>query len=498
MSGVAIPSVERVPENQPTQETGVVVGNNTKLDQIPGKSFQPDDESLRPSLGEVASIRVEVDFRELDDGSLVELVEDPEDPTRTRLAVWKDGEVQYRNQLKYGNQILLPRQRTGEILPYLRLPQAALPYASVPALLEEIAGFLSSSVVLPQGYDKILASFVLSTWLGDRFLTAPYVSLLGLPQSGKTTLLRTLRLICRRPLLVADITSAAFYDACAQLSPTLLIDETGTIGNSRQLHHLLRMGTTRDLLAMKKGRTFHAFGPKVIAFLEPPDDPALISRCILIPMHEANPPTSARSSDPSQELQGMELQGKLLQFRFDHYESIRLVEVPGAKQLRPRTQDLLSILAAPFAEDPEHCDYLFHFFQLQDEAKKEPLEPEKSVVLAALFSMVHFYNGKNSMWVSEVGGVVNDMLKRGGESMKLTPRKVGSVLTSLGFLSRKRTNKGWTITLYQSDKKRIHEMVKNHGLDNLVLMYFEEWAEQEDLEWVPPEECPLCKKFNIK
>lgn len=481
---------------EPLKQVG---GNGSeKLMKVPKGNFQPENGNLRGSSTTIATVPVQIDFRELDDGSLVEVVEDPEDPTQTRLAVWKDGAVRYDKQIVYGNQVLLPRQRSGEILPYMRLPQAALPYASVPALLEEIIGFLSSSVVLPQGYETILASFVLNTWLVDRFSTAPYISLVGLPQSGKTTLLKTLRLICRRPLLVADLTTAAFYDACAQLSPTLLIDETGTHGNPRQLHHLLRMGTTRDLLAMKKGRTYHAFGAKVIAFLEPPDDPALISRCLLVPMHEANPPTSARSSDPSQELPGMELQGKLLQFRFDHYKSIRPVEVPKAKQLRPRTQDLLSILAAPFAEDLELCEYLFRFFEMQDEAKKEPLEPEKSAVLAALFSMVHFYHEKNHMWVSELGGVVNDMLKRGGQSMKLTPRKVGSVLTSLGFLSRKRTNKGWNITLYKSDHERIHEMVKNHGLDNLVLMFFEEMAEQVDLEWVPPEKCPLCKKFNIQ
>ena len=78
------------------------------------------------------------------------------------------------------------------------------------------------------------ANFVVYTWLADRMPTAVYLFLTGLPQSGKTTLLEVFELLCRRPLLVSEITPAAVYEVCPQFGPTLLIDESewdGTEGN---------------------------------------------------------------------------------------------------------------------------------------------------------------------------------------------------------------------------------------------------------------------------
>jgi hypothetical protein len=62
-------------------------------------------------------------------------------------------------------------------------------------------------------------------WLADRLLPAVYLSIIGLPQSGKSTLLELLSMICRQPLLVSDISEAAVFRTCQQFSPTLIIDE---------------------------------------------------------------------------------------------------------------------------------------------------------------------------------------------------------------------------------------------------------------------------------
>lgn len=85
---------------------------------------------------------------------------------------------------------------------------------------------------------------------------SPYLALVGLPASGKSTVLKVLRLLCRRSLLTADISSAAFYRVCEPLTPTLLIDEAATAGNSRDLFHLLRTGTSREAVTLRKDESF--------------------------------------------------------------------------------------------------------------------------------------------------------------------------------------------------------------------------------------------------
>src|SRR6266849_2625071 len=255
---------------------------------------------------------MEIDFAQLDDGSLLELVEDPRDATRTLLAIWKDGRVDYTNRLEHDGRVFVPLQKTTEIFRRVRLPRSAKTYESPRSLRQGVGALISRCVALHDTYIGVLAAFVLSTWLVDCLPVAPYLSVVGLPQSGKTTLLNVLSLICRRPLLIADITSASFYQACARFMPTMLIDETGTAANSRALRHILRSGTTRDVLAVRKNGIFHCYGAKVICWLESPDDAALNSRCILIPMSESKSISLVWTDDPKVQQMATDLQAQLL------------------------------------------------------------------------------------------------------------------------------------------------------------------------------------------
>ena len=69
----------------------------------------------------------------------------------------------------------------------------------------------------------------------------------------------------------------------------------------------------------------------------------------------------------------------------------------------------------------------------------------------------------------------------------MLPRKVGSVLTSLGFSDRKRTNSGWTLQLSMQDGEKIHQLVVRYGIDG-----FEHFiaARQEEV-------CRLCKEAGL-
>jgi hypothetical protein len=122
--------------------------------------------------------------------------------------------------------VLVPLARDGEVFRHVRLAHSTEPYESVKGLMISLIKLIIKCVDIKYEYLPALVHFVLFTWVADRLPVAPYLSIVGLPQSGKTTLLRVLSLVCRRRLLTADTTSAAFYQACSQLNPTLLIDES--------------------------------------------------------------------------------------------------------------------------------------------------------------------------------------------------------------------------------------------------------------------------------
>ena len=98
-------------------------------------------------------------------------------------------------------------------------------------LFQRVDDLLVRCLDLDEDSRFLVASFVVSTWLIDCLPVAPYLALVGVPGSGKSTALRVLRLLCHRSLLTSDISSAAFYNLCTQLVPTLLIDETETSGH---------------------------------------------------------------------------------------------------------------------------------------------------------------------------------------------------------------------------------------------------------------------------
>jgi hypothetical protein len=423
-----------------------------------------------------------IEFSELKDGTLVDLVEDPDNSSRTLLAVWRGGKTTYHSQLERDGEVLVPLAREGEVFRHVRLAHSTEPYESVVGLLLSLIELITKCVDIKEEYLPPLVHFVLFTWVADRLPVAPYLSIVGLPQSGKTTLLRVLSLVCRRPLLTADITSAAFYEACSQLNPTLLIDESGTSGDNRALRQLLRMGTTRDVLVMRKTRIFHAYGPKVICWREPPDDPALNSRCLEIQMVESDKTNVYGVSDPSVKEFAAKLQAQLLQFRFENYRKMSTPVIAGMERLKPRSREMLAALAAPCAEDLEICQPLIEFFKRRECFNHEPLPPPENAVLTALFSQIHQEAYTGGVLIKNLTTKVNEILETSGERFRLSPRKVGAVMATLGFGWKRRTNIGWTILLDRAEQVRVHKLVDSHGMDLNLDRFI-----RADLR-----DCPLC------
>jgi hypothetical protein len=58
---------------------------------------------------------------------------------------------------------------------------------------------------------------------------------------------------------------------------------------------------------------------------------------------------------------------------------------------------------------------------------------------------------------------VKQVLIQSGERMHLEPRRIGAILTSLGFVERVRTNRGFGITLDLETRRRVHSLVEKFG-----------------------------------
>ena len=241
-------------------------------------------------------------------------------------------------------------------------------------------------------------------------------------------------------------------------------------------------------MSVLANRTFHAYGAKVISGLEPPDDTALNSRCVLIPMCETTRTDLFRPSDVEVEREAAGLQAQLLHFRFENYRKVEPGPIPGDEILRPRSRDLLRTLSAAHLQDGKRSQRLLEFFDSGQAVPQEPLSPEQNAVLRALYSVIHVQKGFVSVQTSDLTELVNYCLRSAGETLRLRPRKVGAVLTSLGFSNRTRTNSGWFVSLNREDGEKLHQLAEHYGIENLA----------ERFQKLSRDDCDLCKAAATK
>ncbi len=258
------------------------------------------------------------------------------------------------------------------------------------------------------------------------------------------------------------------------------------------LRHFLRVGTTRQGVA-RKGEMFDCFGAKIIAALEPPNDAALNSRSIIVPMLTANPEKKDLGKPEVRRYVEALRQG-LLRWRLDHWASIQPARVPGSEALPPRAQDLLSCLAAA-APTQEGRDALLAYFK---EAAADGEDDTRTVLSRLVNSILHKWihapskrdisNPRLTYWVmvKEITNTVNKELGLRGERIHLRPENVGHTLTALGLTNRERTNCGMRLGLDLRTKRRIHQNAKTYGQEGLGLYYGPQL-----------EDCPLCGENSL-
>ena len=91
-------------------------------------------------------------------------------------------------------------------------------------------------------------------------------------------------------------------------------------------------------------------------------------------------------------------------------------------------------------------------------------------------------DGSHGLWLTELTGAINEDLESRGEPCRLTERKTGNILTSVGLTNRSRANAGYVVHFDQADRQKIHKLADDYEVDRLP---------------IKPEftrECPFCTK----
>ena len=352
---------------------------------------------------------------------------------------------------------------------------------------------ISKFIDLPDRDIRLIQGYFLAGWFPDLCVSAPYLWLVGPPGSAKTTLLRLLSALCRRSLLVGDIRPAALYQAVDSLDCTLLIDELESYGP--EVMRLLRAGSTRGIPVVRNGRVFDPFAFKILTSRYLPNDPALVSRAIVVTMLPAGKELAPLTMDELRRITD-KFQPPLLMYRFQHHAAVRsFLSAPFSTEvISPRYREFAGVLAAPLQEDSAAQAELIDILRAADTEMQvqRGLEPEWLGVETLLARCHESVSRMFAMTVGALACEVNDLLNSRGEDLQISARKLGEILRSLGIRSQRLGNlgRGWKFT--QGFRRKIHEIAKKLGIDRAQI------ANLTPLEngygGIP---CDLCEEFGL-
>lgn len=390
------------------------------------------------------------------DGTLIELVRSEEDGGGLALLTWNGADGTVGPRAEHQGRIYIPRSCDPSLLHALPLPTHCGPFDSTAKLFAEIKELFDQYGDLPEESVSLLVAFVLSTWMVDWLPVATALALID-PSAGQATqLLRLLSCVCRRALMLADLTAPGLCSMPGWLRPTLLMDRQAL---SSSVQKLLRAGSRRGAYLLRNGRLVDMYCAKVIRspqYLGPAVADAAVE-IALSPSRRALPVLD----DQVQRQIADKFQPRLLAYRLRNYAKVRSSEFDAPPFTAP-LRELVRSLCVCLVDAPELQSRIAALLQERDEEIRSDraAEPESIVIEAALF-FCHEGN-TTSVLVGEVAEAANAIAAGREETMKLKPRAAGERLKSLGLRTRRLGKAGRGLRLDHKMRRDIHRLAYDY------------------------------------
>ena len=294
--------------------------------------------------------------RRLPGGGLLELIYQP-DTRRTAFAVFRGGQASVESSLEAdAGERLVPVPGTNNLIKHraLLLPEKPELYGSTDELLEAIKEYLYRYVDLSERFQRIASYYILLTWVYDAFNELPYLRLRGDFGSGKTRALVVIGSLCYKAFFASGASTVSpIFHTLDTFRGTLIFDEADFrfSDEKSELVKIFNNGNAKGFPVLRTAvtvkrefdpRAFNVFGPKIVAMRRSFEDQALESRFLTEEMGQR----SLRDNIPinlpdAQKEEARSLRNRLLMYRFQSLQRIRVDESLVDPALSPRLNQIL-------------------------------------------------------------------------------------------------------------------------------------------------------------
>lgn len=293
-------------------------------------------------------------------GELVETVHDPVADS-TQFCISDGARWHLAHDLTVGEERHVPYSPKNNLLRHrvVLLPSGPEDYGSPGELLARIQSFIHQYVDLSPIFEQLAASYVLLSWLYDRFAELPYLRVRGDAGSGKTRFLLIVGALCYKPIFASGASTVSpLFRILDAFRGTLILDESDfRVSDERaEVVKILNNGNARGFPVLRSEqldrrefdpRAYAVFGPKLIATRGFFDDRALESRCLTEELGQGRLRGDIPINLPdSWSDEARTLRNQLLAFRFEHWHRDRPTEALVDRSLEPRLNQVFTPLLA--------------------------------------------------------------------------------------------------------------------------------------------------------
>ena len=341
----------------------------------------------------------------------------------------------------------------------LILPSAVEGAPKARELFDDVSALLHKHVILPHKDCSLLAYWAIATWFTDYLPFLPSVIISG-PASTADLLLRTLAAVCRRPVLLGELSPAILRKLpINELVPTLLIREPQS---SRYMSALLNASNRPGYLFFS-GKTFQElYCPKCIYVGESPKDSPSTSNSVNINLGGSD--VTRRYALPAKE-EITSFQNRLFSYRLLNHGKVTTANF-RVSGFRPEVSIVADVLAAAIVDDVELQRGIIEALKDRDEQTRvDRATGVNGLVLRAV--LFHCHQKDQQKFVREIAATTNRFYAEDGESLKLSNETVGHVLKSLGLYSHRLGNAGRGLIFDRATQSHAHRL--GQGYDVLTL-----------------------------
>lgn len=382
----------------------------------------------------------------LQSGEIVELVYLPE-LQKTKLAVWKNGNFELVDFYEESGKVLIPYSAKNNLIKHkiILLPGKPIEFGNAATLSAEIQSFLHRYTDISPSFETIAVSYILLSWVYEKFNELSYLRFRGEPGSGKTRSLLTIGSLCYKPIMASGAsTISPIFRLLDSVRGTLILDE----GDFRfsdekaEIIKILNNGNAKGFPVLRSElvnkqefdpKAYHVFGPKVIATRNHFHDHALETRCLTEDMRHRNVRSNIPLNLPENFTAEAEiLRNRLLMYRFQYLSGVIEQysyqfsgETKENQKLEPRMKQLLTPLLSVTVSAAKQDEILSFAENYQEELLTERSTEIEAQVVEVLSEMASINPEKIS-----IKELTKECIKKFADDYerKITPKWIGSIV----------------------------------------------------------------------